>query len=185
MSKAKPTDASIGVVSEGTLRDEDLISAFAGELEYYMKRLHLSRGQRKRFAALISGTVHAPVDNTPTARYGNRSICRHCDLEIEYVGKWRDRGGNTACVQDQSELVSKLQDALDEIAPPYCYFGTAEGDGACFGFWPSIEDSGLPRLADITRDHWGGDVLIVNDHGNVTCGHVDRRGRFKAYWDCV
>lgn len=152
----KPTYARIGVVSEGTLRDEDLISAFAGELDYYIKRLRLGRDQRKRFTALV------------------RTAGRYPDED---------------CI-----TVDALTDALDEIAPPYCHFGTAEGDGACFGFWPvdglfhpNVGDS-PPRLAagdDIDREHWGEDVLLVNDHGNVTCGHVDKRGRFKAYWDCV
>ena len=149
MTKAKPTFARIGTVSEGTLRDEDLISAFAGELDYYMKRLRLTRNQRKHFAGLIREATHDEVG---------------------------------------SEIVSILEDALQEIAPPYCYFGTAEGDGACFGFWPSIDDCDLPRLTagdDIPREHWGEDVLLVNDHGNVSCGYVDRRGRYRAYWDCV
>jgi hypothetical protein len=31
--------------------------------------------------------------------YGERSICRRCDLEIEFHGKrtWADRGNNTHC----------------------------------------------------------------------------------------
>ena len=152
---AKPTFAQIGVVSEGALRDEDLISAFAGELEYWRKRLQLSRDQRRRFTWLIGLAANPKHDDT-------------C---------W---------------IVGDLQNALDEIAPPYCYFGAAPGDGAYFGFFPYLGMGGdtddLPKLddlADITRDHWGEDVLIVNDHGNVTCGHVDRRGRFKAYWAAV
>lgn len=33
--------------------------------------------------------------------YGERSICKRCDLEIEFIGqrKWHDRGGNTACAK--------------------------------------------------------------------------------------
>lgn len=160
----KPTFARIGVVSEGTLRDEDLISAFAGELDYYLDRLRLSRDQRARFAKLVREA------NTWDG-------AEHSDPPHDEIG---------------TEIVSELQNALDEIAPPYCYFGTAEGDGACFGFWPAIDnhdgDCAPPRLAagdEIDREHWGEDVLLVNDHGNVSCGHVDKRGRFKAYWDCV
>lgn len=155
--KVKPMYASIGTVSEGTLRDEDLISAFVGELDYYMKRLHLSREQRKSFARLI----------------------RDCH-------GFEDEGG------PHDGLIEELIDALNEIAPPYCYFGTAEGDGACFGFWPAIDnhdgDCAPPRLTaggPIPREHWGEDVLLVNDHGNADCGHVDKRGRFKAYWSIV
>lgn len=29
---------------------------------------------------------------------------------------------------------------LESIAPEGCYFGTLEGDGACFGFWPLEEE---------------------------------------------
>lgn len=28
---------------------------------------------------------------------GERSICKLCDQEIEWVGHWHDRGGNTTC----------------------------------------------------------------------------------------
>lgn len=150
----KPTFARIGVVSEGTLRDEDLISAFAGELDYYLKHLRLSRDQRARFAKLV-----------------------------------RIAGNDANEGLFDSEFVNTLQDALGEIAPPYCYFGAAEGDGACFGFWPlDADDIDLPQLRagdEFRHGHWGEDVLLVNDHGNVSCGHIDKRGRFKPYWDCV
>src|SRR5258705_13781312 len=33
----------------------------------------------------------------------------------------------------------ELSDRLGELAPPYCYFGTLEGDGAAFGFWVDHE----------------------------------------------
>lgn len=34
--------------------------------------------------------------------YGERSICKRCDLEIEFHGKrtWLDRGGNLTCAHD-------------------------------------------------------------------------------------
>ena len=165
---AKPTFARIGVVSEGTLRHEDLISAFAGELDYWLKRLRLTRDQRKRFAELVRDA-------------NNQAEVLESDRDFEH----------DHC--DTGEIVSELEDALQEIAPPYCYFGTLDGDGACFGFFITCLGMGgdtddLPKLddlTDITREHWGEDVLVVNDHGNVTCGHVDSRGRFKAYWRAV
>lgn len=166
----KPTFARIGVVSEGTLRDEDLISAFSAELDYYMKRLRLSRDQRKRFTLLVSDCT-----------------------------KYDDLTDSVCQIAFGGALIGRLEEALDEIAPPYCYFGTAEGDGACFGFFPSEDINNRDREGrtwdcqtqvlnagdEIDREHWGEDVYLVNDHGNVSCGHVDRRGRFKAYWDCV
>ena len=69
-----------------------------------------------------------------------------------------------------SEIVNELQDALQEFAPPYCYFGNTEGDGSDFGFWPDmygIED--LPRVdSSIEARELGEDCISVNDHGNVT-----------------
>lgn len=154
MSKRRyPT---IGSISSGTLRDEDLIPSFAWELEYLVKSVHVTREQLKRFNALIKE-------------------CDEFDFDAEHD-------------YDPSELTSELIDALNEIAPPYCYFGASDGDGACFGFWPIDDDDQLPRLVagdPIPREHWGDDVYLVNDHGNVDCGHVDARGRFHAYWSCV
>src|ERR1700731_98220 len=138
---------SLGSVSEGTLLTEDLLDTFAYELRYHIKRMALTREQRKRFNALIKEAQH-----------------------------WlKLAGGKTpAC---GPELVDELQDALNEIAPPYAYFGACEGDGACFGFWPMMQgdwsSNDLPMLdigKSINREHWGEDVYLVNDHGNVDCG---------------
>jgi len=82
--------------------------------------------------------------------------------------------------EEASELVIELMDALNEYAPPFCYFGSLEGDGADFGFWPdrdAIENSQTEGERDPERS-WGGDTYIVNledgvthhinDHGNLT-----------------
>jgi len=42
---------------------------------------------------------------------------------------------------EDEELLDDLFQLLDNIAPPNCYFGAHEGDGALFGFWPIKEDS--------------------------------------------
>lgn len=34
-----------------------------------------------------------------------------------------------------SEALDKLYDLLNDVAPEGAYFGSHEGDGACFGFW--------------------------------------------------
>lgn len=38
-------------------------------------------------------------------------------------------------------LEKALSEALDEIAPDGCAYGTLEGDGACFGFWEVADDN--------------------------------------------
>lgn len=71
-----------------------------------------------------------------------------------------------------SELIQELSDALNEVAPPYCYFGAHEGDGSDFGFWPCLEQiEELPRITDSDPDlaiALGEDCIYVNDHGNLT-----------------
>lgn len=83
----------------------------------------------------------------------------------------------------KSEVIDELHDALDGFSPPYCYFGSMEGDGACFGWWPdlhAIED--LPRVSDPSEvEELGEDCVYVNDHWNVTVYGGDG----SIIWDCV
>lgn len=38
------------------------------------------------------------------------------------------------------DVINDVFDVLNEYAPEGYYFGTLEGDGACFGFWPLYND---------------------------------------------
>lgn len=42
-------------------------------------------------------------------------------------------------VPEGAQVLNDLMNALDELSPPYCYFGANEGDCADFGFWISWE----------------------------------------------
>ena len=138
--------ATIGTISHGTLRDEDLLEAFADELE----RLDGTSGAAK----LI-------------------------DDARETLATLEDGGE----AEDAPEIVNDLIDALNEHAPPYCYFGATEGDGSDFGFWPSMESLEEDvHNASVLKMNDGDDVLAairehdrvpdyimsVSDHGNVT-----------------
>jgi len=49
---------------------------------------------------------------------------------------------------ERQEYTVELIDMLDDAAPQGYYFGTHEGDGACFGFWKADE---LPDLREASK----------------------------------
>lgn len=85
------TIALPGVVSEGTLRYEDLIPTFEALL--------------RELDPVTFGALRWRFDQQP---------------------------GDS---EDHDEYLIELQDALNDVAPDGYYFGTIEGDGACYGFF--------------------------------------------------
>ncbi len=152
------TYGDLGSISHGTLRAEDLLEAFANELDDLL--WHQSRRfPRREYRALIRAAYR---------------MLRAPELP-----------------DDAGDLVNELQDALSEFAPPYCYFGAHEGDGSDFGFWmaaDSLSDAfdGI-RVSDtgeVPRDYRG-EVLHVNDHGNITLYVARPRGKLREVWAIV
>lgn len=92
-------------------------------------------------------------------------------------------------LDELSFLVNDLRDALQEFAPPFCYFGAHQGDGADFGFWfdndafedarrckevIEVEPDDAEVIARLVADSGASYACYVNDHGNVTL--YDRNG---------
>ena len=140
----------IGTVSEGTLRNEDLVPVFIAE-------------QR----ALVG------------------------DEETEYI-VFNEVVDPAAIIEPVDDIdwdiysVDELIDALNENRPHgFVYFGTLEGDGAAFGWWPDHEEieraieegefidwlSNHSETVTVNRDY--GVKIHVNDHGNVTITSLD------------
>lgn len=148
--------ATIGSISSGTLRDQDLLEAFAGELEQL-----------------------EPIENYRPAGPSADLICDAIELvelldNEDLIGEPRGEAEIKA-----GEVIAGLHDALDGHAPSYCYFGAIEGDGAEFGFWPCIEDleedarhnDGVLKVNDTSEVP--SYVMFVNDHGNVTLYRIE------------
>jgi len=79
-----------------------------------------------------------------------------------------------------------LGDILNQLAPPYCYFGAHPGDGSDFGFWlceawrEMAEEDNVPICYDGDYPSVGNGFVglwfQVNDHGNVTLWHRNPDG---------
>ena len=147
----------IGSVSHATMREQDLIPAFYDEIAAY--------ADMPAAAGFLAGW--------DPENWG-----------LEPDGEWPADEDPWWQSESAMWLSEALFDVLQEIAPPYCYFGAHEGDGSDFGFWPSLEsleEDATPgfratyqdeviKVADMAEVPTGfsGYVMRVTDHGNVT-----------------
>ncbi len=152
--------ATLGTVSHGTLRTEDLIDSFADTLESLVSENGAANWQdleaeRGRCATLID-EARAWLDSDTS------NPNRNDDYDSDEA---RDDAG--------IELVRELGDALNEFAPPYAHFGAHEGDGSDFGYWISedIDElvAGPMRGTELPCPHCSeeGVFLLVNERGNM------------------
>ena len=169
MERTDPTFPGIGSVSEATHRPQDLIPRFLDVL-----RKHDPSFREAEAAEAAEGYV--PGTPIPAEAW-----------EDEDHGWWQS--------EEAQEFLGELFDRLDELAPAYVHFGTSDGDGASFGFWPmvseAVDDSEVANLENCGRlgggtclngerlaedEDWedraaaeGWEfVLAINDHGNAT-----------------
>lgn len=141
------TYATLGTISHGTLRTVDLLEAFSATLERLAKR-SLSDCPRN--------ALHIPAGHLKLCGRVEEAlaICNPEDADLD---------------ESLQELVSDLEQALSEYAPPLCYFGTLEGDGSEFGFWFSHDSFEQARRdGDLPDSELPAQVCVINDHGNVT-----------------
>jgi len=153
----------LGSISTGTLRTEDLLPAFT----YTMGEL-----------------THNPISNT--SKYPNEAMAKLWDEAIHLIGtnQWWTIDPEDSGVDG---LLDDLTDALNELCPPFVYFGTLEGDGADFGFWPDID--GIQEIVNIAECDASqgiscpddGVIVQVSDHGNVTVMDMER----NVLWSVV
>jgi len=105
------------------------------------------------------------------------------------LGEYLDIHANDAWDSDKAaDLLNEgFFNALQEICPPFVYFGTHPGDGADFGFWPDID--GIQEIVNIAECDASqgiscpddGVIVQVSDHGNVTVMDMQR----NVLWSVV
>lgn len=151
----------LGSISTGTLRTQDLLPVF---LETFIA---------------LGGNVPSDLE---------------CGSYIEYLN-WPNPE-TTACNEDDKFWDSEdamwdmeaLTNGLNNLCPPFVYFGTLEGDGSDFGFWPDMEalneamqHMGMASESDEEILAEEGVIVQVSDHGNVTVMDIDR----NVIWSVV
>jgi hypothetical protein len=163
-------DYPMGTVSHATMRAEDLIPAFCGELE-----------DRARLKTSASGVSFAE-------RKSHRALVRQIRRAARSKGYYDGA--------DSGDDLSALFDALEAYAGPYMYFGAHPGDGSDFGYWLSEswdedfgdagDDADAIKVSDIGELPRGfkGEVAVVTDHGNVTLYSCDAR-TLREIWAIV
>lgn len=164
--------ATLGSVSTGTLRTEDLLSTFLRELER----------QIGRNGDFFSKPENFPLRDRLAGLIGESQDCFSDDGEAV-----REDREDVA-----DELVAEsLPDALSLFAPPYCYFGSHPGDGADFGYW--LEDVERikeqvefvsSRAEEYPADDFTGEWLHINERGNCTL-YVRENGKDREIWSVV
>ena len=107
-----------GSISQGTLRDEDLLPRFVDAIDEILNdRITDTRRDSPEEVAEV-GRIH------------------------DFLGDWERRSASED-YWDGEEVgwdLDKVFDILDTLAPDGFYFGAHEGDGADFGFWPLPEE---------------------------------------------
>jgi hypothetical protein len=105
------------VISEGTLRTDELLTAWLAELERHAPNsAMLYRLERDELIATWN---------------------RNASVEDQAKHTWYDHPGDDSAAL----LLESVRENLQEMAPAGHHFGTTDGDGALYGFWWSGEDA--------------------------------------------
>lgn len=118
----KPAD--IGTVSNGTMRDVDLLLSFSNALNAL--RASNIEFLRQPEARDMSHAV-------------NSALAVSLDWQCKNLYEMSEADEDAIC-----EFINMLFVTLDLFSPPGCYFGAHEGNGSDYGFWP-VPDMDMNR----------------------------------------
>jgi len=159
----------LGSISTGTLNTGELLDTFAYAFDHQLR-------------------------DVPNVAGSQRRLIRECKAYSALIdaGHVNDDGLEYASV-----LLADIMEAMQGFAPAFVRFGAHDGDGADFGYWPDIESlddavqaGDVLKVSDLCEvPHlYTGEVMVVNDHGNVTLyAHTGDENNPHAteMWSCV
>ena len=143
------------------------------------------------------GTViHATLRTEDLLKAFSDELQRCCAEYGSEVSQYSDLLSDAASAIPDSEdavgIIDDLMNALNDFAAPYSYFGTNEGDGADFGWWPScdalsnaVNDGEVGQIRDLSEAELPGEYALINDHGNITFGYIDEKNVWHDVWSVV
>jgi len=135
--------------------------------------------------SIISGTLKNE-DLIPQFCESLRDL-GHRSKELTRIEKAYNKKGYYESEESSFDLDS-LFEMLDSHAMVYFYFGSHSGDGSDFGFWlsESISEFDGLKVEDTSevKDSYSGEVLHVNDHGNMTL-YVAIKGKLTEVWSMI
>lgn len=189
----KPFFAEFGSVSSGTMRPEDLIPVFVDLLS----ELNDSRSLHYSTSAAFRNESPDRELCEDAKREHDRVTNLLADIESRMYSGDEFNPDYWDSEDAYYDLNETLFDELQVFAPPLAYFGSHPGDGADYGFWLTDDldcfgglavndrdrDCEYHDLSDIPADYVG-EVLHVNDHGNVTL-YVQQDGELHELWALV
>jgi hypothetical protein len=151
--------ASVGTVSSGTMRDDDLIDAFTSELEYQLKR------QSRRFK-----------------RGAMRKLLRECyHWQAQHDTDQAEDGSDLVTeLFDALETFAPPYGYFGAVDGDGADYGFWISDPRECGFDGLVLDAG-----DSAPRAYRGEVLTISDHGNMTLYCVDARGKWHEIWGVV
>lgn len=149
----------------------------------------MARFHRSNIGTVSTGTLKTSdlIESFTYELRQQRPLHREHRKLLSTIEEFRD--SNKASGIDLA-FVDQLADALNGYAPHGFYFGANPGDGADFGFWLDesfVEDFDGLKVSDTSEvpANYTGQVLHVNDHGNVTLYHASKGARLREVWAIV
>ena len=162
----------LGSISTGTLRQQDLLSAFAQKL-----------------SSLESTKFYAEVGPDSLELYHGSELVQQAPAMLNALDNTTSLATGAVSNPYVAEYLDWLTDALQEYCPPFIYFGTLEGDGSDFGFWVNHEGLEEARRDGDGMTYANGEeyladanvIVQVSDHGSVTVMDMER----NVLWSVV
>ena len=146
-----------------------------------------------QLGSISTGTLRPedliPAFNNALTQIHDGHYCDIDEMMNDEAGNAAEFGKQPSNDELQRRVVARLMDELQDACPPFVYFGTHEGDGADFGFWPDmdrLEEEMRSTTSDFQADNcWtladDGVIVNVSDHGNVTVMDMER----NVIWSVV